>query len=153
MKTLGADYTEEAIAARSASRPCPSRQPKQRGKKINLPIDIQNNIKTQQSAGFKHWATIENLKQVAKAMNFITEHGIGNYGELAERCDAATARRRRLSGKRNSGLPISPFWQSTPSPTAGSSLPMTTTKCPPTRKSFSEASRARSFFSRRPPGP
>ena len=91
MKTLGADYTEEAVAARIASRSRPSRQPKQSDKRISLLIDIQNNIKAQQSAGFKHWATIENLKQAAKTMNFITEHGIGSYGELAERCDAAAA--------------------------------------------------------------
>lgn len=91
MKTLGADYAEEAVAARIAGRPRPSRQPKANGKRISLLIDIQNNIKAQQSAGFKHWATIENLKQAAKTMNFITEHGIGSYAELAERCDAAAA--------------------------------------------------------------
>lgn len=91
MKTLGTDYTEEAVAARIAGRPRPSRQPKQNDKRISLLIDIQNNIKAQQSAGFKHWATIENLKQAAKTMNFITEHGIGSYAKLAERCDAATA--------------------------------------------------------------
>lgn len=91
MKTLGADYTEEAVATRIAGRPRPSRQPKQNDKRISLLIDIQNNIKAQQSAGFKHWATIENLKQAAKTMNFITEHGIDSYGELAERCDAVTA--------------------------------------------------------------
>lgn len=91
MKTLGADYTEEALASRIAGRPRPSRQPKQNDKRISLLIDIQNNIKAQQNAGFKHWATIENLKQAAKTMNFITEHGIGSYAELAERCDAAAA--------------------------------------------------------------
>lgn len=91
LKTLGADYTEEAVAARIAGSSRPSRQPKKTDKRISLLIDIQNNMKAQQSAGFKHWATIENLKQAAKTMNFITEHGIGSYEELAERCDAATA--------------------------------------------------------------
>ena len=51
LKTLGADYTEEALAARTAGRARPSRQPKQRSGKISLLIDIQNNIKAQQSAG------------------------------------------------------------------------------------------------------
>lgn len=91
MKTLGADYAEEAVAARIAGRPRPSKLPKQNDKRISLLIDIQNNIKAQQSAGFKHWATIENLKQAAKTMNFITEHSIGSYAELAERCDAVAA--------------------------------------------------------------
>ncbi len=90
MKTLGADYTEEAVSARIAGRPRPSRQPKKDDKRINLLIDIQNNIKAQKSAGFAHWAKINNLKQAAKTMNFLTEHGISSYEELEEKA-AATA--------------------------------------------------------------
>lgn len=95
LKTLGADYTEEALAARIAGRPRPSRQPRQRAGKVSLLIDIQNNLKAQQSTGYKHWATIENLKRAAETLNFLTEHGISSYEELAERCDGtavATAR-------------------------------------------------------------
>lgn len=55
---------------------------------VSLLIDIQNNIKAQQSAGYQRWATIENLKRAAATMNFLTEHGIGSYEELVERCDA-----------------------------------------------------------------
>ena len=91
LKTLGADYTEEAVATRIAGGPRPSRQPKQRSGKVNLLIDIQNNIKAQQSAGYQRWATIENLKRAAATMNFLTEHGIGSYEELEERCDAVAA--------------------------------------------------------------
>ena len=91
LKTLGVDYTEEALAARIAGRARPSRQPKQQDGKISLLIDIQNNIKAQQSAGFTHWAKLNNLKQAAKTMNFLTEHGIGSYEELVERCDAVAA--------------------------------------------------------------
>ncbi|WP_312635143.1 relaxase/mobilization nuclease domain-containing protein [Oscillibacter sp.] len=88
MKTLGTDYTEEAVAARIAGRPCPSRQPKRDDKRISLLIDIQNNIKAQESAGFAHWAKINNLKQAAKTMNFLTEHGISSYEELEEKAAA-----------------------------------------------------------------
>ncbi len=91
LKTLGADYTEEAITARIAGGLRPSRQPRQRSGRVSLLIDIQNNIKAQQSAGYQHWATIENLKRAAATMNFITERGIGSYEELAERSDAASA--------------------------------------------------------------
>ena len=59
--------------------------------KVSLLIDIQNNIKAQQSAGYQRWATIENLKRAAATMNFLTEHGIGSYEELEERCDAVAA--------------------------------------------------------------
>ena len=91
LKTLGADYTEEAITARIAGGLRPSRQPRQRSGRVSLLIDIQNNIKAQQSAGYQRWATIENLKRAAATMNFITERGIGSYEELAERSDAASA--------------------------------------------------------------
>ena len=69
----------------------PSRQPQQRSGKVSLLIDIQNNIKAQQSAGYQRWATIENLKRASATMNFLTEHGIGSYEELVERCDAVAA--------------------------------------------------------------
>ena len=93
LKTLGVDYTEEALAARIAGRARPSHQPKQRNGKISLLIDIQNNIKAQQSAGFTHWAKLNNLKQAAKTMNFLTEHGISSYGELESKLNAVSARR------------------------------------------------------------
>lgn len=90
MKTLGADYTEEAITARITGRSRPS---KQRDRRISLLIDIQNNIKAQQSARFAHWAKLNNLKQAAKTMNYLTEHGITSYGELENRLAAVTERR------------------------------------------------------------
>lgn len=92
MKTLGTDYTEEAVAARIAGRPRPSRQPKRDDKRISLLIDIRNNIKAQESAGFAHWAKINNLKQAAKTMNFLTEHGISSYEELEERAAALASK-------------------------------------------------------------
>ena len=96
LKTLGVDYTEEALAARIAGQSRPSHQPKQRNGKISLLIDIQNNIKAQQSAGYRRWATIENLKRIADTSNFLTEHGIGSYEELLDRCEAASASVARL---------------------------------------------------------
>ena len=93
MKTLGVDYTEDAITARIAGRSRPSRQPKQRDGKISLLIDIQNNIKAQENAGFVHWAKLNNLKQAARTMNFLTEYGIDSYGELESRLAAVSKRR------------------------------------------------------------
>ena len=111
MKTLGVDYTEEAITARIAGRSRPFRQPRQRDGKISLLIDIQNNIKAQQSAGFAHWAKLNNLKQAARTMNFLTEQGITSYGELESRLAAVTRRRdnaqcaRKEIGTRTAELP------------------------------------------------
>ena len=107
LKTLGVDYTEEALAARIAGRSRPSRQPKQHNGKISLLIDIQNNIKAQQSAGYRRWATIENLKRIADTSNFLTEHGIGSYEELLDRCEATTVSVARLKADlRDTGAKI-----------------------------------------------
>ena len=99
LKTLGADYAEDALTARLAGCARPSRQMKQQNGKISLLIDIQNNIKAQQSAGYRHWATIENLKRIAETSNFLTEHGIGSMEELTERCEAASASAARLKAE------------------------------------------------------
>ena len=107
LKTLGVDYTEEALAARIAGRSRPSRQPKRQDGKISLLIDIQNNIKAQQSAGYRRWATIKNLKRIADTSNFLTEHGIGSYEELLDRCEVASASAARLKADlRDTGAKI-----------------------------------------------
>ena len=82
LKSLGADYAEEAVASRIAVGSRPSRQPQQLSGKVSLLIDIQNNIKAQQSAGYQRLEAIKILKRVAVSMNFLTEHGIGRYEEL-----------------------------------------------------------------------
>ena len=79
-KTLGPRYTEEAIKGRIAQR-TKSPRPERR---INLLIDIQNNIKAQESKGYEHWAKLYNLKQASRTLNFLTEHNIGTYEELEE---------------------------------------------------------------------
>ena len=78
-KTLGSRYTEEAIRDRIERR---TRAPKPQRQSINLLIDIQNNIKAQESKGYEHWAKLYNLKQASKTLNFLTEHNISTYEEL-----------------------------------------------------------------------
>ena len=97
LKNLGIDYTEEAISHRLAGGLRPSKQPKKQGNRISLLIDIQNNLKAQESAGFAHWAKINNLKEAAKTMNYLTEHQIDSYEELQLRLDAATEQRDQLA--------------------------------------------------------
>ena len=84
LKTLGIDYTEEAITSRIAGASRPSRKPKQRDDRIRLLMGIQS----KQGAGLRHWAKLQNLKQAAKTLNYLAEHGIDSYealdGRLAE---------------------------------------------------------------------
>ena len=89
LKTLGIDYTEEAIASRIAGGSRPSKQPKQRDDRIRLLYDIQS----KQGAGLQHWAKLQNLKLAAKTFAWLEEHGIDNYTELESRLAAVTDRR------------------------------------------------------------
>lgn len=80
-KTLGPCYTEETIRDRIEHR---TRAPKPQRQSINLLIDIQNNIKAQESKGYEHWAKLYNLKQASRTLNFLTEHNISTYEELEQ---------------------------------------------------------------------
>ena len=98
LKTLGADYTEEAIRKRIAGiRSRNVKIPKQE-QGISLLIDIENNIKAQQSAGYEHWAKIHNLKQAAKTMNFLTENNIKQYENLIEKIDGLILNSEQTAG-------------------------------------------------------
>ena len=89
LKTLGADYTEEAITERiKGRRTRAAKAPKQERGGISLVIDIQNSIKAQESRGYEHWAKIHNLKQAARTLNFLTENRIDSYSPS---CPAGTA--------------------------------------------------------------
>ena len=88
-KTLGEAYTEEAIKERIKGRVI-TRVPKER-KGISLRIDLENNIKAQQSAEYEKWAKLHNLKQAARTLNFLTEHEIDSYPDLESRVAEITA--------------------------------------------------------------
>ena len=92
LKTLGADYTEEAITERiNGKRTSTAKAPKIEQRGASLIIDIENSIKAQQSRGYEQWAKIHNLKQAAKTVNFLTEHKIEQYTDLVARIDEITA--------------------------------------------------------------
>ena len=84
LKTLGIDYTEEALTARIAGRTRPSKCPRVQDDRIQRIAVIQGN----QSPGLQHWAKLQKLKEGAKTLNYLAEHGIDSYealdGRLAE---------------------------------------------------------------------
>ena len=137
-KTLGIDYTEEAITKRIAgdyARIVPERKaldftfdaPEEPGADtdmpavtpakpvyvrpapaVNLIVDIENCVKAQQNAGFARWQKIQNLKEAAKTLNFLTENNLLQYdvleGKTAEvaaafdkTADALKAAEKRLA--------------------------------------------------------
>ena len=90
-KTLGEDYTEERITQRIKGIAI-DRGPRRRSAgEITLRIALEDSIKAQQSAGYARWAKVHNLKQAAKALNFLTEHQIESYEGLESRLNEISA--------------------------------------------------------------
>ena len=87
LKTLGADYTEEAIRERIEGRRTKAAKAPKRETGVSLLIDIENSIKAAQSRGYEQWAKIHNLKQAAKTLNFLTEHQISQYEDLTAKIE------------------------------------------------------------------
>ena len=87
LKTLGADYTEEAIRERIEGRHTKTAKAPKRETGVSLLIDIENSIKAAQSRGYEQWAKIHNLKQAAKTLNFLTEHQISQYEDLTAKIE------------------------------------------------------------------
>lgn len=101
-KSLGADYTPEAIQERIEGKrvasPSRSKAPAKQARKVNLLIDIQAKLQTGKGTGYERWAKVFNLKQMAQTMNFLQEKGLLEYDQLAEKAAAATACFQSLSG-------------------------------------------------------
>ena len=87
LKTLGVDYTEEAIRERIEGRRTRAAKAPKRETGVSLLIDIENSIKAAQSRGYEQWAKIHNLKQAAKTLNFLTEHQISQYEDLTAKIE------------------------------------------------------------------
>ena len=79
-KTIGDNYTEDRIRERISGKRGRILPTERKG--ISLIIDIQNSIKAQQSKGFEHWAKVNNLKQAAKTLNYLTENNLLQYSDL-----------------------------------------------------------------------
>ena len=89
-KRLGSAYTEEQIKSRIKGAKLLDTGDKHH---VSLLIDIEAAIKNQQqsTAGFEYWAKIQNLKTAANTVNFLTEHNLMNYADLAAAADGKKA--------------------------------------------------------------
>lgn len=97
--SLGESYSEEAIRAII------------KGQRVHIPkkrravwdanraqsiIDIQAKLAAGKGEGYRRWATVENLKRMAKTKLYMDEHGL-SYDEMAERKEALSKKERDLS--------------------------------------------------------
>ena len=86
-KTIGENYTEERIKERIQGRNPRKRQKQTTRKGVSIIIDIQNSIKAQESKGYEHWAKINNLKEAAKTLNYLTENNLLQYADLEKKVE------------------------------------------------------------------
>ena len=105
MDTLGDGYSYEKLCTVLEGKT--AHHPRAKGKsisvsdekKISLLVDIQAKLQAGKGAGYAYWAKKFNLKQMAQTMNYLTEHGLKDYEELAQRVAFASRRYRALSSQ------------------------------------------------------
>lgn len=95
LHTLGAGYTEaelrEVIAGRATHNPRGKRE------RASLLVDIQAKIAAGKGVGYAQWAKVFNVKQMAKTLLYLQEHGIKGREDLNTRADAASEKLSALN--------------------------------------------------------
>ena len=99
--TLGDGYGPEDVQAvidgKAPTRTAPVRRaPAPR--RVNLLIDIQERMRQGKGPAYERWAKVYNLKQMAAALQYLKEHQLFEYDDLAVKTDAATERFHTLAG-------------------------------------------------------
>ena len=93
--SLGENYGIDALlavlAGEKSHTPLPKKIHRADPPKVNLLVDIQAKLQAGKGAGYARWASVFNLKQIAQTMNYLTEHGLLDYAELAAKTDEAKA--------------------------------------------------------------
>ncbi|MCD8050385.1 MAG: hypothetical protein LUE89_01740 [Clostridiales bacterium] len=103
--SLSEDYTEDVIRERLEGKRTVKQRQVQKplsAKEDMRPrslIDIQAKLAQANSPGFERWAKSYNLKEIAKTVVWMKEHGMNDVEKFAEECDAATRRYHQISDK------------------------------------------------------
>jgi hypothetical protein len=105
-KSIGADYTEDAIRERISGKRVVAQKQKiplsPKPERPNLLIDIQARIQDGYGGkGFEHWATIENLKTMSKTLIYLQERNLDDYELLTAKAEAVSASFRKRSDRVN----------------------------------------------------
>ncbi|NBH79699.1 relaxase, partial [Clostridiaceae bacterium] len=101
--SLGAEYDISALlcvlSGERTHTPSTKNVHRADSPKVNLLVDIQAKLQVGKGAGYARWASVFNLKQMAQTMNYLTEHGLLDYADLAAKADEATGRYHELSAR------------------------------------------------------
>ena len=95
--TLKGGYTEQAIRERIAGTYISSVQPKRSHSSVRMLIDIDAAMRSGKGTGYERWAKVFNVKQLAKAVAYLKEHGDMSYEDLQAKSQATTSRFNELS--------------------------------------------------------
>lgn len=94
LRSLGESYSEDYIKAvidRKVTPSSLSKESKKSQKKVNLLVDIQAKLNEGKGKGYEQWATIFNLKQMAKTLNYLQENNLLSYDVLDKKAEAISA--------------------------------------------------------------
>ena len=102
MDTLGDGYSRDDLLAvlkgEKSHTPRKRKVVEQAPPRLQLVIDIQQKLQERKGAGYARFASVFNLKQMAQAMNYLTEHGL-EYEGLEKKAADTTARYNELSAQ------------------------------------------------------
>jgi len=95
VKSIGEDYTEEALRERCAGKrtvtpKMKTAAPSSTTRAPKLLIDIQTKLQQAHSLGFEHFSRLYNLKEMARTLIFLNERGIGTYEELTAKINSSS---------------------------------------------------------------
>ena len=103
MNSLGDEYVEDVI--RAIIKGTKVHTPKKRravwnSNKAQSIIDIQAKLAAGKGEGYRRWATVENLKRMAKTKLYMDEHGL-SYEAMTARKDVLSKKEHELKEKIN----------------------------------------------------
>ena len=88
LHTLGAGYSEAELRAVIEGKA--EHNPRGKREHARLLVDIEAKLAAGKGGGYAQWAKVFNVKQMAKTLLYLQEHGIKNREELNTRADAAS---------------------------------------------------------------
>ena len=86
LRSLGEGYSEAELRAAIAGHA--AHLPRGKRERTSLVIDIEAKLAEGKGAGYERWAKVFNVKQMAKTLLYLQEHGISSRAELMARTDA-----------------------------------------------------------------
>ncbi len=97
LHTLGAGYSEAEL--RDVITGKATHSPRGKRERASLLVDIEAKLAEGKSGGYERWAKVFNVKQMAKTLLYLQEHGIKSRAELTSRTDAASEKLSALNDR------------------------------------------------------